>query len=114
MSNDVNGFASTATNERRTVLTKQAMREILKGIIGATQESSLTGMNSDGYLLYIQTYNSLRKKAIENNWIDPDIVIELDFQNESIFGNEETKPKIEKMDIIGAAVVVFRSSLSGE
>jgi len=92
-------------------MNKKAMREILKGIANSAQESSLTSKCVDGDLLFIQTYNKLRKIALDNNWINGDIVIELDLKNESIFGDEVTKLNIERMDVIGAAAVIFISSL---
>jgi len=111
MSNAENNVVSTSENERRDIMTKQTMKEILKGMSQSAQENSLTGKTVDGDLLFIQTYNKLRKKALDNNWIDGDIVIELDLKNESIFGDEVTKFNIERMDVIGAAAVIFMSSL---
>ena len=88
------------------------MREILKGIATSAQESSLTTKCVDGDRLFIQTYNKLRKIALDNDWINSDIVIELDLKNESIFGNEQERLNIERMDVIGAAAVIFMSSLT--
>ena len=88
------------------------MREILKGIATSAQESSLTAKCVDGDRLFIQTYNKLRKIALDNDWINSDIVIELDLKNESIFGNEQERLNIERMDVIGAAAVIFMSSLT--
>jgi len=92
-------------------MNKKTMQDILKGIANSAQESSLTAKCVDGDLLFIQTYNKLRKIALANEWIDGDIVIELDLKNESIFGDEVTKLNIERMDVIGAAAVIFMSSL---
>ena len=114
MNNQVNSTVSNATNERKTTMTKQTMRAMLKEIWKAAHESSLTGCLVDGDVVFLQTYSKLRKKAIENGWIDEDIVMELDFNDESIFGNEQTRPNIQRMDVIGAAAAVFMSSLSGE
>ena len=87
------------------------MREILRGIYNAATECSLTGKAADGDRVFIQTYNKLREKAAANGWIDGDIVIKLDLNDESVFGDEVTRLKIERMDVIGAAAVVFMSSL---
>jgi hypothetical protein len=111
MNNETRNVTLSSENERENIMTKQTMKNILKGICQSAQESSLTGKTVDGDLLFIQTYNKLRKKAIEYNWVDDDIVIELDLKNESIFGDEVTKFNIERMDVIGAAAVVFMSSL---
>jgi len=112
MNNEATSAVSNPTNKRGVTMTKQTMKEILKGISQSAQECSLTGKTVDGDLLFIQTYNKLRKKAIDSNWIDEDIVIELDLKNESIFGDEVTKFNIERMDVIGAAAVIFMSSLN--
>jgi hypothetical protein len=95
-------------------MNKQVMREILNGIKESAHESSLTAKTVDGDLLFIQTYNKLRKIALDNKWIDGDIVIELDLKNESIFGDEQQRLNIERMDVIAAAAVIFASSLSGD
>lgn len=92
-------------------MNKKTMREILKSIATSAQESSLAAKWIDGDLLYIQTYNKLRKIALENNWIDGDIVIELDLKDDSIFGAGEERLNRERMDVIGAAAVIFMSSL---
>ena len=114
MNDEATNAVSNYTNERKATMTKQTMKEILKGISQSAQESSLTGKTVDGDLLFIQTYNKLRKKALDNNWIDGDIVIELDLKNESVFGDEVTKFNIERMDVIGAATVIFLSSLGSD
>lgn len=95
-------------------MTKQTMKGILKGISQSAQESSLTGKTVDGDLLFIQTYNKLRKKALENNWIDGDIVIEIDLKDDSIFGDATQRLEIERMDVIDAAIVIFMSSLDDD
>ena len=92
-------------------MNKKSMKDILKGIANSAQESSLTTKCVDGDRLFIQTYNKLRKIALDNNWIDGDIVIELDLKNESIFGDAQERLNIERMDVIGAAAVIFMSSL---
>jgi hypothetical protein len=88
------------------------MYSILKGIANSAQESSLTGKCVDGDRVFIQTYNKLRKIALDNDWINGDIVIELDLKDDSIFGEGEERFNIERMDVIGAAAVVFMSSLT--
>ena len=95
-------------------MNKKTMRDILQGIKESAQECSLTVKCVDGDLLFIQTYNKLRKIALDNDWINGDIVIELDLKNESIFGDEVTRLNIERMDVIGAAAVVFMSSLGDD
>jgi len=92
-------------------MNKKTMSNILKGIANSAQESSLTAKCVDGDLLFIQTYNKLRKIALENQWIDGEIVIELDLKDDSIFGAGEERLNIERMDVIGAATVIFMSSL---
>ena len=92
-------------------MNKKTMQDILKGIANSAQESSLTAKCVDGDRLFIQTYNKLRKIALDNNWIDGDIVIELDLKDDSIFGAGEERLNIERMDVIGAAAVIFMSSL---
>ena len=93
-------------------MNQKTMKNILKGIANSAQESSLTAKCVDGDLLFIQTYNKLRKIALDNNWIEGDIVIELDLKDDSIFGAGEERLNIERMDVIGAAAVIFMSSLS--
>jgi methylmalonyl-CoA mutase N-terminal domain/subunit len=93
-------------NGRRAAMTVQVMKKILEGIQETSYEISITGNQADSDLLFIQTYNKLRQKAIDNGWIDDDIVIELDINNKSIFGEDK-----ERMDIIGAAATIFMSAL---
>ena len=90
---------------------KKTMRNILKGIANSAQETSLMYKGNDGDLLFIQTYNKLRKIALDNDWINEEIVIELDLKDDSIFGAREERPNIERMDVIGTAAVIFMSSL---
>ena len=92
-------------------MNKQTMKEILKSIKNSAQECSLTTKCVDGDLLFIQTYNKLRKIAIDENWIDSDIVIELNLNDASIFGEEIERLNIERMDVIGAAATIFAASL---
>ena len=92
-------------------MNKKIMSDILKGIANSAQDTSLLYKNNDGDLLFIQTYNKLRKIALDNDWIDGDIVIELDLKDDSIFGAEKERLNIERMDVIGAAAVIFMSSL---
>jgi len=93
-----------ATNEP---MSKQAMQGVLRRIEGKAEHSSLVGAGKDGDSLLIQTYNKLRQKAIAYNWIDEDIVIELDVNDKSVFG-ENT----ERMDVVGAAADIFLGFLS--
>ena len=92
-------------------MNKKTVRDILKGMAVSAQESSLTAKCVDGDRLFIQTYNKLRKIALDKGWIDGDIVIELDLKDDSIFGEGEERLNIERMDVIGAAAVIFMSSL---
>ena len=92
-------------------MNQKTMREILRGIANSAQESSLTAKCVDGDLLFIQTYNKLRRLALENGWIDGDVVIELSLADDSIFGAGEERLNRERMDVIGAAAVIFMASL---
>ena len=92
-------------------MNEKIMYDILKGISNSAQESSLTGKCVDGDRLFIQTYNKLRKIALDNGWINGEIVIELNLDNTSIFGDGEERLNIQRMDVIGAAAIIFMSSL---
>jgi len=106
MSNGPTNAIQNESNERGNNMTKQAMQGVLKRISGSAEHSSLVGVGAGGDLLFIQTYNKLRKKAIANNWIDEDIVAELDINDKSIF-----RDNAAIMDIIGAAAEIFRGAL---
>lgn len=97
--------------ERRSSMTKETMQKILKGIDNDASECALTGREG-GPLLFIETYNKLRKTALENDWIDGDIVVELDLNNEAIFGvKNKKKHNMEIMGVISSATALFRACL---
>ena len=92
-------------------MNKQTMYQILCEIKNSSMTSSLTGGLADGVAPFIATYNKLRKKALSEGWIDEDIVVELDLKDESLFGSEIRRHNVERMDVIGAAVVIFAAFL---
>jgi len=90
---------------------KQTMKSVLKSIQSAAVESSLTGAGADGDIVFILTYNKLRQLAIDNGWIEADLVIELRLDNNAridpgLFGKER-----EVTDIVGAAATIFAAAL---
>lgn len=56
-------------------MTKKQAVNMLKEIKKVALEASLTGALSGGGNLLVNTYNSIRQKAIEEKWIDDDGII---------------------------------------
>lgn len=56
-------------------MTKKQSINMLKEIKRVATEASLTGALRGGVKMYVNTYNSIRQKAIEKKWIDDDGII---------------------------------------
>ena len=93
-------------------MTKDEMKNILGGIQSYTEDMRMTrSAGDDSCIVFIKTYNKLRKKALEEGWIDGDIIMELDLNDDSLFGTAEERANVEIIDIIGAAAMIFKKCL---
>lgn len=79
-------------------MTKQQAIALLKKIKEMSEEMSLTRQFTDGSETNKLMYKKIRNFAIENEWVDADLVIDLD---------EALKPDIEHSDVIMAAATLF-------
>ena len=106
MYDETNNVQPIPNSERGNNMTKKTMCGVLRRISNSAEHSGLVGVGGGSCLLFIQTHNKLRAKALANGWIDGDIVIELDTKDTSIFTEN-----VEWMDVVGAAAEIFRGFL---
>jgi hypothetical protein len=87
-------------------MTKKQAINLSNNIKKIAVEASLTGALADGYKILMTTYNNILKLAIEEKWIQEDIVSEI---TESMFDSNTNK-----MDIIGTSAALLLALLLEE